>query len=72
MKTLWRLAGAAVVLAGGVCGAEIPAAEASPVGHDITWQLIGPSGGGWIQSLAFDPRDKDVLYAGCDVGGIFI
>jgi photosystem II stability/assembly factor-like uncharacterized protein len=53
-------------------GADVSEAGAAPEGHDISWQLAGPSGGGWIQSLAFDPRDKDVLYAGCDVGGFFI
>ena len=53
-------------------GADVPQAVAAPEGHDLTWQLTGPSGGGWIQSLAFDPRDKEVLYAGCDVGGFFI
>ena len=53
-------------------GAEAPQASTAPKGHDLTWQLTGPSGGGWIQSLAFDPREKDVLYAGCDVGGFFI
>ena len=42
-----------------------------PEGHDITWRLSGPGGGGWIESLAFDPRDTDVLYAGCDVGGFY-
>ena len=52
--------------------AETPVAAAAPDGHDIAWQLTGPSGGGWIQSLAFDPSEKDVLYAGCDVGGFFI
>ncbi len=53
-------------------GSDVPQAGAAPEGGDITWQLTGPSGGGWIQSLAFDPREKDVLYAGCDVGGFFI
>jgi len=40
-------------------------------GQDISWRLAGPGGGGWIQSIAFDPRDKDVLYVGCDVGGFY-
>ncbi len=42
-----------------------------PDGHDISWRLAGPGGGGWIQSIAFDPHDKDVLYVGCDVGGFY-
>jgi hypothetical protein len=29
---------------------------------DITWTNFGPGGGGWIQSIAFDPRDADTLY----------
>jgi photosystem II stability/assembly factor-like uncharacterized protein len=40
-------------------------------GQDITWRMAGPGGGGWIQSIAFDPHDKDVLYVGCDVGGFY-
>lgn len=39
---------------------------------DITWRHVGPGGGGWIQSLACDPRDPDTLYLGCDVGGFYI
>jgi photosystem II stability/assembly factor-like uncharacterized protein len=64
---IWLVATATLARA-----ADLPRAEDAPEGHDITWKLIGPSGGGWIQSLAFDPREKDVLYAGCDVGGFFI
>ncbi len=39
---------------------------------DITWRNVGPGGGGWIQSLACDPRDPDTLYLGCDVGGFYL
>jgi len=39
---------------------------------DIQWRPQGPGGGGWIQSIACDPRDADTLYAGCDVGGFYI
>ncbi len=38
---------------------------------DIRWTNIGPGGGGWITCLACDPRDRDVVYAGCDVGGFY-
>ncbi|MGE5532126.1 MAG: WD40/YVTN/BNR-like repeat-containing protein, partial [Bacteroidota bacterium] len=38
---------------------------------DIQWRNLGPSGGGWIQSLACDPRDPDTIYLGCDVGGFY-
>lgn len=41
-------------------------------GADISWQSIGPGGGGWIQSLACDPRDPETFYLGCDVGGFYI
>ncbi|MCE5236986.1 hypothetical protein LLH23_00660 [bacterium] len=39
---------------------------------DLTWRHVGPGGGGWIQSLACDPRDPDTLYLGCDVGGFYL
>jgi photosystem II stability/assembly factor-like uncharacterized protein len=39
---------------------------------DIAWKNVGPGGGGWIQSLAFDPRDPETIYLGCDVGGFYI
>lgn len=61
----------------GVClptrGAEPPvaASETTSEGRDIAWRLSGPGGGGWIQSIALDPRDKDVLLVGCDVGGFY-
>lgn len=39
---------------------------------EIFWRSIGPGGGGWIQSLAFDPKNPDKLYVGSDVGGFYI
>lgn len=39
---------------------------------DISWSNFGPGGGGWIQSIACDPRDPKVLYVGCDVGGFYL
>lgn len=35
------------------------------------WQNIGPGGGGWIEALAVDPHNPLIVYAGCDVGGVF-
>lgn len=35
------------------------------------WQNIGPGGGGWIKALAVDPHNPMIVYAGCDVGGVF-
>ncbi len=49
----------------------VKAADA-PQGSDIAWRLAGPGGGGWIQSIAWDPRDAQTLYVGCDVGGFFV
>lgn len=40
-------------------------------GHTIHWRLIGPGDGGWIQSIAWDTRDANRLYVGCDVGGFY-
>lgn len=48
-----------------------PKAGAAPEGRDISWRLAGPGGGGWIQSIAWDPFDKNLLYVGCDVGGFY-
>ena len=38
---------------------------------DITWESIGPGGGGWIQSICADPRDAERVHVGCDVGGYY-
>lgn len=46
-------------------------ARQAPEGKDITWRLSGPGGGGWIQSVAWDPHDAQALYVGCDVGGFY-
>lgn len=47
-------------------------ASTTALAGEITWTNFGPGGGGWIQSLAADPRDPDTLYLGCDVGGFYI
>lgn len=39
---------------------------------DLTWTNLGPGGGGWIQSICFDPHDPDTIYLGCDVGGFYL
>ncbi len=48
-----------------------PNAVDAPQGHDVSWRLAGPGGGGWIQSIAYDPQDAGTLYVGCDVGGFY-
>lgn len=40
--------------------------------QSIVWRNVGPGGGGWIQALACDPHNPDILYLGCDVGGFYI
>ncbi len=52
--------------------ADIPQVEAVPEGSNIIWHLAGPGGGGWIQSLVFDPHNPETLYAGDDVGGFYL
>lgn len=34
--------------------------------------MLGPGGGGWIQSMAAHPTDPKTLLLGCDVGGYFV
>jgi len=48
-----------------------PNAESAPDGKDITWRSVGPGGGGWIQSITWDPIDAETLHVGCDVGGYY-
>ena len=75
LKKVWLLSFALIgawLGTGALHATAIPAAVEAPEGDDLEWKLIGPSGGGWIQSLSFDPHEPDVLYAGGDVGGFFI
>ncbi len=64
---LFSLAVAAFLMA----AIAMPANQA-PESSEVVWQLVGPGGGGWIQSIAFDPKDPNTLYVGCDVGGFYI
>jgi photosystem II stability/assembly factor-like uncharacterized protein len=52
-------------------GEGVTKAIEAPEGNDVTWQVAGPGGGGWIQSIAWDPHDAHTLYVGCDVGGFY-
>ncbi|MBC7326739.1 DUF4434 domain-containing protein [bacterium] len=47
-------------------------ASSAPQSEEVFWRNIGPGGGGWIQSLAFDPKDPNKIYLGCDVGGFYV
>jgi len=49
----------------------LPKADAAPEGREITWESVGPGGGGWIQSIAWDPNDAETLHVGGDVGGYY-
>lgn len=54
------------------CGdAAPPKAGTTQEGSDIAWRPSGPGGGGWIQSIVWDPHDKNILYVGGDVGGFY-
>jgi len=39
---------------------------------DISWNSVGPGGGGYITVIECDPRNSDIVYAGSDVGGFYI
>jgi photosystem II stability/assembly factor-like uncharacterized protein len=54
-----------------LCAPPTPALSIPPDGHTISWQCLGPGGGGWIESIAWDPHDAERLYVGCDVGGFY-
>lgn len=47
-------------------------AKDAPKSSEVRWQLVGPGGGGWVQSVAFDSKDTNTLYVGCDVGGFYV
>jgi len=67
---LWQAAWTAALLMLGRVYAATNAQDA-PQGSDLVWQSAGPGGGGWIQSIAWDPHAADTLYVGCDVGGLY-
>jgi len=48
------------------------AAPEAPESEEVQWRLVGPGGGGWIQSIAWDPQDPNILYVGGDVGGFYV
>ena len=35
------------------------------------WEMVGPGGGGWIQSILASRHNPNRLYVGCDVGGVY-
>ncbi|MDD5750180.1 MAG: hypothetical protein PHU56_00815 [Candidatus Pacebacteria bacterium] len=42
-----------------------------PQDDSITWQSIGPGGGGGFTALAIDPIDENIVYTGGDLSGAF-
>ena len=48
-----------------------PMADAVPNGSEIRLESTGPGGGGWIQSIMWDPSDAETLHVGGDVGGYY-
>jgi hypothetical protein len=49
-----------------------PPAPTAPFSHSLAFHSVGPGGGGWIEAVTCDPRNPDVVYVGCDVGGFYI
>ncbi len=66
------LLAAHMAAAADAAGAPVPLASVAPDGTALAWTRLGPGGGGWIQSLAWDPHDSETLYVGCDVGGFYV
>ncbi|MFA4045163.1 MAG: hypothetical protein HZRFUVUK_001972, partial [Candidatus Fervidibacterota bacterium] len=64
----WAMA-LATLLIGFVMEQCLMNAKDAPSSDEVEWKMVGPGGGGWIQSVAFDPKDPDTIYVGCDVGG---
>ena len=54
-----------------VLAGDIKAVDA-PEGSNIVWRRSGPGGGGWIQSVTWDPIDPNIIYVGSDVGGFYV
>ena len=38
---------------------------------EISWNIIGPGGGGWLTTIEISSDNPNVVYVGCDVGGIY-
>ncbi|HFB99349.1 MAG TPA: hypothetical protein ENJ53_00960, partial [Phaeodactylibacter sp.] len=37
----------------------------------VTWETVGPGGGGWITAMTVIDDAANTVYVGCDVGGIY-
>ncbi len=64
-----RIALVAAVLAAGLLVAK-DRTEGLAV-EDVMWRMVGPGGGGWIESMCASKYDKERFYVGCDVGGFY-
>ncbi len=63
-KPSWTHLLAAVVL-------TLSFAPNHPASAQVQWQSIGPGGGGWLTVMAINPVNPNILYVGCDVGGVY-
>ncbi len=39
--------------------------------ENVKWRMVGPGGGGCIETMCASRYDKNRFYAGCDVGGFY-
>ncbi len=72
MRVLWWISAAFIFAVSAKLGQEPMNAPNAPESSEVQWRLVGPGGGGWIQSVAFDPKDPNTIYVGCDVGGFYV
>lgn len=68
----WLLTVSAVFMLWAAMNQSLTKATDVPESEEVRWQLAGPGGGGWIQSVAFDPKDPNTIYVGSDVGGFYV
>lgn len=45
--------------------------QAADAVAQVQWQSLGPGGGGWLTVMTIDPNNSQIIYLGCDVGGVY-